>query len=72
MTSSLLHILFCSPPPDQTAKTIFSTALQAIGNTPMIRLDKIAKSAGLQCELCKLLDFIYTIINHVWLKNILF
>lgn len=39
------------PPPEQTAKTIFSTALQAIGNTPMIRLDKIAKSAGLQCEL---------------------
>ena len=24
-----------------------------VGNTPMIRLDKIAKSEGLECDLCK-------------------
>ena len=27
--------------------------LEMIGHTPMIRLDKIAKSEGLQCDLCE-------------------
>ena len=33
--------------------TIFPTVLEMIGNTPMVRLDKIAKSEGLECELCE-------------------
>jgi hypothetical protein len=27
--------------------------LGAIGNTPLVRLKKVSKTAGLQCELCK-------------------
>ena len=27
--------------------------LYNIGNTPMVRINKISKSAGLQCELCQ-------------------
>ncbi len=42
------------PPVDRTGTTILSTSLEAIGNTPLIRLDKIAKSAGLKCDLCEL------------------
>ena len=29
-----------------------SNVLEMIGQTPLIRLDKIAKSEGLQCDLC--------------------
>jgi cystathionine beta-synthase len=29
------------------------TALDAVGNTPLIRLDKIARNHGLKCNLCK-------------------
>ncbi len=30
-----------------------STVLEMVGNTPLVRLDKIAKMEGLECELCK-------------------
>ena len=33
--------------------SILSDALGAIGHTPLIRLDKIARANGLECELCK-------------------
>ena len=42
---------------------IMSTILDNIGNTPLVRLNRIPKSAGLQCEVCKLLinkDFLCT------------
>ena len=31
---------------------ILDSALDAVGHTPLIRLDKIAKDAGLKCNLC--------------------
>ena len=34
-------------------RSILPNALEAVGHTPMIRLDKIAKSEGLECELCE-------------------
>jgi cystathionine beta-synthase len=40
-------------PPPKIAKTI----LEHIGNTPMVRLDKIAKAEGLQCELLAKCEF---------------
>ena len=52
----------CRPPVDRTASTILSTSLEAIGNTPMIRLDKIAKSGGLKCDLR---EFIIHVHVHV-------
>ena len=30
-----------------------SNVLEMVGQTPLIRLDKIAKSEGLKCDLCK-------------------
>lgn len=30
---------------------VLNNALEAVGNTPLIRLDKIAKAEGLQCNL---------------------
>ena len=35
-----------------------SNVLEMIGQTPLIRLDKIAKSEGLQCDLCKFVCYI--------------
>lgn len=32
---------------------ILDNALGAVGNTPLIRLDKIAAQEGLQCNLCR-------------------
>jgi len=31
---------------------ILNNALDAVGHTPLIRLDKVAKDAGLKCNLC--------------------
>ena len=31
---------------------ILDSALDAVGNTPLIRLDKIAAEEGLKCNLC--------------------
>ena len=33
--------------------SILPDMLSAVGHTPMVRLDKIAKAAGLECELGK-------------------
>ena len=33
---------------------ILDNALGAVGHTPLIRLSKIAKDAGLKCNLCTL------------------
>jgi cystathionine beta-synthase len=35
------------------APKICNTILDNIGRTPLVRVDKIAKEAGLKCELCK-------------------
>ena len=32
---------------------VLNDALGAIGHTPLIRLDRIAKDAGLKCNLCE-------------------
>ena len=32
---------------------IMPDVLYNIGNTPLVRINKISKSAGLQCDLCK-------------------
>lgn len=34
---------------------ILESALDAVGSTPLIRLDKIAEKEGLICNLCKFL-----------------
>ena len=31
---------------------IYDSALDAVGNTPLIRLDRIAQEHGLKCNLC--------------------
>lgn len=43
-----------------------NTVLEVIGDTPLVRINKIAKSAGLKCELCKkLLIFIYICVSFL-------
>lgn len=37
-----------------TTRQILDNALCAVGNTPLIRLDKIAHQEGLKCNLCAL------------------
>ena len=32
---------------------IMPNVLHAIGNTPLVRINRIAQSAGLKCEMCK-------------------
>ncbi|KAG0069998.1 hypothetical protein BGZ89_001658 [Linnemannia elongata] len=41
----------------QAEPAILSTILDHIGNTPLVRIDKIAKSEGLQCELLAKCEF---------------
>ena len=35
---------------------IMPNVLHAIGNTPLVRINRIAQSAGLKCEMCKYND----------------
>lgn len=51
--SYTLHVLTLRLPPGRKSTSILPTAVEAVGDTPMIRLDKIAKAEGLECELCK-------------------
>ena len=44
-----------------------SNVLEMIGQTPLIRLDKIAKSEGLQCDLCKCIIMLYSVCVSVCL-----
>lgn len=32
---------------------VLDSALDGVGHTPLVRLDRIAKEEGLQCNLCK-------------------
>ena len=41
------------------AGSVLSNILEMVGNTPMVRLDKIARSEGLECDLCALLICVY-------------
>jgi cystathionine beta-synthase len=40
-----------------SSRGVLDTALDAVGNTPLIRLDKIAKEEGFQCNLRALVFF---------------
>lgn len=42
-------IVFNSTTPPQVLPNI----LHAIGNTPLVRLNKIPQSEGIECEMCK-------------------
>ena len=35
------------------SRQILDNALEAVGNTPLIRLDKLARLHGLECNLCE-------------------
>ncbi|KAG1740012.1 pyridoxal phosphate-dependent enzyme beta subunit [Suillus lakei] len=56
--------LYLSPPPPPTTimeftpRRILDNALDAVGNTPVIRLDKIAAEHGLKCNLLGKLEFV--------------
>jgi hypothetical protein len=52
-----------------SATYILDNALDAVGHTPLIRLDKIARQEELKCNLCKATNGTtkYWIgIDHVW------
>ena len=42
-------------PYPRPSKRIFDTVLEAIGNTPLVKLHKIPKEFGVECDVCKLL-----------------
>jgi cystathionine beta-synthase len=35
---------------------VLDSALDAVGHTPLIKLQRIAKEEGFECTLCKMLD----------------
>jgi len=37
----------------QERSKILNTVLEAIGDTPLVRLNKIPQSLGVECEVCK-------------------
>lgn len=41
---------------------ILDTILDHIGNTPLVRINNITKSEGIECEICKYQDFIRILI----------
>lgn len=46
----------------------FPDILHTIGNTPLIKLNKIPQSAGIQCDMCKY-NNIFQSINCRWMEN---
>jgi hypothetical protein len=38
---------------------IMDSILDNIGNTPLVKINKITKEEGIQCEVCKYILFIY-------------
>jgi hypothetical protein len=47
--------------------------LEGIGNTPLVRINKISKTAGLQCELCKWMDLLVrTALYALWFVKSLY
>jgi hypothetical protein len=43
---------------------VLPNVLHQIGNTPMIRLNRIPKSEGVECELCKLHEMCQPFLNN--------
>ena len=53
---------------------ILPTVLEMVGNTPMIRLDKIARSEGLECDLCEFhssLGSTACLLSFAMMKNVM-
>ena len=46
------NFLLCAPTMPRQAG-ILNDALDAVGHTPLLRLDRIAKDRGLKCNLCR-------------------
>ena len=47
----------CAPHRSKPEPKILSSILDHIGNTPLVRINKISKSAGLKCELLAKCEF---------------
>ena len=45
-------------------ESILPTVLEMVGNTPMVRLDRLAKMEGLECELCECVETTYDKISE--------
>lgn len=48
---------------------IFPDILHTIGNTPLIKLNKIPQSAGIQCDMCMYDNTVYCLINNLLLNG---
>lgn len=53
----MTYVFMCSYREPVAHKAIINNVLEAYGHTPLIRLDKIAKSEGIECELGKFLAY---------------
>jgi hypothetical protein len=49
----ITHQCIISPNKRFPRKKIFNNVVEMIGNSPMVRLNKIPKSEGIQCEIGK-------------------
>ena len=47
--------------PRNTEDDVLPNILAMVGNTPLVRLDKIAKAEGLECDLCKQANYVIVI-----------
>ena len=52
-THTHAHYIVYHRRPKTTEEDILPNILAMVGNTPLVRLDKIAKAEGLKCDLCK-------------------
>src|SRR4051812_44678781 len=51
-----------------TRPKLMDTILEAIGHTPMVRLNKIPQSMGIEAEICKLFNLICKLIIIIVVK----
>lgn len=58
--ADFLHIVHVSPSAKDRSKP-FDSILDAIGDTPLVRMSRIEKAEGLKCELCE-----YEIVDILW------
>lgn len=53
MISNFLDHCFSPPRQKSLRQKVYDNVLQLIGDTPLVRVNRVAREAGVKCNLCK-------------------
>lgn len=69
ITYNLILVFLCSG----NEKRVYSNILQTIGSTPLVKLNKIPKEAGLKCDICMLWwNWVWFLTKYDFILNLFF